>query len=249
MFILFTDFGLNGPYLGQVKAVLHSAVPETPVIDLFADAPVFDPRASAYLLAAYAPPLPAESVVIAVVDPGVGSDRAALALQADKKWYLGPDNGLLSIVSRRSEQVEAWRITWRPAVLSASFHGRDLFAPVAAQLMRGADPPGEPMEADEMVGADWPEHLPAVIYIDVYGNVMTGLRAGQLGWKVQLEVSGRRLRRARTFSDVPTGEAFWYENANGLAEIAVNQGHAGRNLALKIGDPVQILAGDGTLIS
>ena len=101
MFVLFTDFGLSGPYLGQLKAVLHQAAPERPVIDLFADAPMFDPRASAYLLAAYAEALPVQAIVIAVVDPGVGTDRPALALRADERWYVGPDKPC---------RVESWPI-------------------------------------------------------------------------------------------------------------------------------------------
>ncbi len=241
MFVLFTDFGMNGPYLGQLKAVLHQAAPEWPVIDLFADAPMFDPRASAYLLAAYAEALPGQAVVIAVVDPGVGTDRPALALRADERWYVGPDNGLLSIVAQRAQQVDAWQIVWRPEVLSASFHGRDLFAPLAARLSKGEVQPGNRTELTDLVGGDWPEDLPAVIYIDVYGNVMTGLRACRLDWDCDLQVAGRRLKRARTFSDVPEGTVFWYENANGLAEIALNQGHAGRDLEMGIGDPVQVL--------
>ncbi len=241
MFALFTDFGLNGPYLGQLKVVLYQAAPERPVIDLFADAPMFDPRASAYLLAAYAEALPSQSVVIAVVDPGVGTNRPALAMRADERWYVGPDNGLLSIVAQRALHLDAWQSVWRPEALSASFHGRDLFAPVAAGLSKGDMPTGDRTRLTDMIGGDWPEDLPEVIYIDVYGNVMTGLRACRLGWDSDLQVAGRRLARARTFSDVPEGDAFWYENANGLAEIAVNQGHACRDLELGIGDSVRVM--------
>ena len=243
MFVLFTDFGLNGPYIGQVKAVLYRAMPDWPVIDLFADAPQFDPRASAYLLAAYATAIPPGSVVVAVVDPGVGSDRRAVALRVGERWYVAPDNGLLAIVARKAKDAEAWRIDWRPAVLSASFHGRDLFAPVAARLAKGQPPPGTPHGLDRLTGSDWPEDWPAITYIDVYGTAMTGLRASTLSRGCRLEAGGQQLSRVRTFSDVPRGQAFWYENSNGLAEIAVNQGRADRDLTLAIGDPVRILRG------
>ena len=137
MIFIFTDFGLEGPYVGQMKAVLACEAPGVPVIDLFADLPAFDAQAAAYLLAAYGGRLPAGGVCLSVIDPGVGGARAPLALSADGRWYVGPDNGLFAIVARRAESLEAWRITWRPAGLSASFHGRDLFAPVAARLARG----------------------------------------------------------------------------------------------------------------
>ena len=240
MILLFTDFGLEGPYLGQVRAVLHREAPGVPVIDLFADAPVFDPMAAAYLLAAYAEAFPPGSVFLCVVDPGVGGARAPLAVNAAGRWYVGPDNGLLAIAARRGGDARAWRITWRPAELSASFHGRDLFAPVAGRLARGEPPPGEACAPGGLTGRDWPEDLARVVYVDGFGNLMTGLRAARLPTEAGLTAGGRRLARARTFSDVAPGEAFWYENANGLAEIAVNQGHAGRVLGLALGDPVEV---------
>ena len=244
MFILFSDFGLTGPYVGQVRAVLHQLAPGRPVVDLFADAPAFDPVSSAYLLAAYISHLPPDSTVLAVVDPGVGSERAALVLNADGKWFVGPDNGLLSILARRAGRAEAWRIATDVCSLSASFHGRDLFAPVAARLALGEPPLGDPFPTEKLVGFDWPDDRAAIIYLDVYGNAMTGLRADRLDDTTKLLVKGRSLDRARTFSDAPVGTAFWYENANGLAEISVNQGHAGKLLGLAIGDPIESIASD-----
>jgi S-adenosylmethionine hydrolase len=221
-------------------AVLHRDAPGIPAIELFSDAPAFDPQAAAYLLAAYAPEFPAGTVFLAVVDPGVGGPRAPLAVSADGRWYVGPDNGLFAMVDRRAEEARTWEITWRPKRLSASFHGRDLFAPVAARLARGEAPPGgERLDpADNSIGADWPDDLARIVYIDGFGNAMTGLRAAELSPGVVIEAAGRRLSRARRFSDLPAGEAFWYENANGLAEIAVNQGSAAESLALSVGSPI-----------
>lgn len=244
MIVLFTDFGLAGPYVGQMKAVLHRAAPAVPVIDLFADAPAFDPQAAAYLLAAYAPEFPQGTVFLAVVDPGVGGPRAPLAVQADGRWYVGPDNGLFAIVARRAGAARAWEITWRPARLSASFHGRDLFAPVAARLALGEPPPGDDLGAFPPAagpGADWPDDLARIVYIDRFGNAMTGLRAAALGGPTGIEAGGRRLARARSFSDLPPGEPFWYENANGLAEIAINRGRAADQLGLAVGTAVRVL--------
>jgi S-adenosylmethionine hydrolase len=242
MIVLFTDFGLSGPYTGQVKAVLHREAPGIPVIDLFADAPAGNPKASAYLLAAYASWFPAGTVFLCVVDPGVGGPRPAIVVSADDRWYVGPGNGLFELVERRAARARAWDIAWKPERLSASFHGRDLFAPVAAMLARGEAPPG-PLRGDEAHRCrDWPDDLHEVVYIDVYGNAMTGLRAAVLAPGARLAAGGRLLERVRTFGDRPPGTAFWYENANGLAEIAVNQGRADRLLGLAIGSRVEVVA-------
>jgi len=238
MIVLFTDFGLEGPYTGQMKAVLHQMVPGMPVVDLFADAPFGDPKASSYLLAAYTGWFPPKTIFLCVVDPGVGGERPALMVEADSRWYVGPGNGLFELIQRRAEQSRSWDITWKPEHLSASFHGRDLFAPVAAMLARGDPPPDRPRQDTADRRPDWPDDLAEIVYIDHYGNAMTGLRAHALARDARLAIGGRILEVARTFSEVPPGQAFWYENSNGLIEIAVNQGRADRDLNLRIGCPV-----------
>jgi S-adenosylmethionine hydrolase len=241
MIVLFTDFGMAGPYIGQMKAMLYRDAPGVPVVDLFADAPAALPKPSAYLLAAYGQWFPPGSVLLAVVDPGVGSSRAAVVVEADGRLFVGPDNGLFELVVRRAKTALTWRITWRPAGLSASFHGRDLFAPVAARLARGAAL-SDWLDEDEIGRrADWPDELPEIVYIDHYGNAMTGMRAAALPEGARLGAGGRLLAPARTFADVPAGEAFWYENGNGLAEIAVNGGRADAALGLTIGSQVAVV--------
>ncbi len=236
MIVLFTDFGPSGPYLGQVSAVLHREAPGVPIVTLLADAPAHDPRASAYLLAAYARDFPRSAVFLCVVDPGVGSDlQRPLAIQVDGRWFVGPDNGLFEILARRGRSAHAWAITWRPRHLSATFHGRDLYAPEAARLARREAPRGVPatLEPDPA----WPDELYQVIYVDHYGNCMTGVRVSAFP-RGDLIVKGRRLARARTFSDVAAGQPFFYENANGLIEIAVREGRASEVLAIGIGEPI-----------
>jgi S-adenosyl-L-methionine hydrolase (adenosine-forming) len=242
MIVLFTDFGLHGPYTGQVKAVLHQMAPGMPIIDLFADAPVGNAKASAYLLAAYAPWLPAGTVFLCVVDPGVGGARPAIFLEADDRWYVGPGNGLFELIQRRAGKTLSWDIDWKPERLSASFHGRDLFAPVAAKLARGESPPGRPRKDAADRRPDWPADLCEIVYVDRFGNAMTGLRAAMLPANARLAAAGRVLERARTFSDRPPGAPFWYENSNGLAEIAVNQGRADGELGLTIGTLVEVVS-------
>jgi S-adenosyl-L-methionine hydrolase (adenosine-forming) len=193
-------------------------------------------------MAAYAEWFAAGTVFLSVVDPGVGGTRPPIILEADGRWYVGPGNGLFELVERRATSNRSWHIDWKPERLSASFHGRDLFAPVAAMLARGEPPPGRPLGDNAHRRPDWPDDLREIIYIDHYGNAMSGLRAVVLARDATLVAAGRLLERAGTFSDRPPGTAFWYENANGLAEIAVNQGRADQELGLTIGSRVEIVS-------
>jgi hypothetical protein len=243
MLVLFTDFGWQDPYVGQMKAVLAAQAPGVPVVDLLHGVPDFNPHAGAQLLAALAGEFPAGSVFLCVVDPGVGGPRQGLVAEADGRWYVGPDNGLLSIAAGRAREVRYWRIVWRPERISDSFHGRDLFAPVAARVATGLSAGLLPAELVEPIST--PEvcfdtaDLPRIVYIDHYGNAWTGLRAGLVDALETLEVKGRRLSRRRTFQEAAKGEAFWYVNSVGLVELAVNRGSAAAQLGLTVGDPVR----------
>lgn len=241
MIVLFTDFGLGGPYTGQVNAVLQQAAPGVPVIQLFADAPAGRPKPAAYLLAAYAAWFPAGTVLLCVVDPGVGGQRRAVIVEADGRLYVGPDNGLFELVRRRAARPRCWEITWRPPVLSASFHGRDLFAPVAARLARGEPPAATARDAAPEFHADWPDDLAEIVYIDHYGNALTGMRGECLSAGARLACGTSSIAHAETFSAVPRGAAFWYVNSNGLVEIAVNCGRADRALGLAVGSGFAIV--------
>ncbi len=242
MVVLFTDFGLAGPYVGQIKAVLARQAPHVTVIDLFADAPSFCPRAAAYLLAAYVLEFSEGTVFLCVVDPGVGTQqRRPVVVRADGRWFVGPDNGLFNVVARRACECWRWQITWRPERLSASFHGRDLFAPVAARLARGDEPEGEDAPWRREDFEDWPDDLYEVVYIDHFGNAMTGIRAQKLSSGARLTVGEHTLAQARTFGEVERGQSFWYENSNGLVDIAVNSDRAADRLGLQVGLPVKVL--------
>lgn len=237
---LFTDFGLAGPYVGQMKIALLAHASTCPVVDLMHDAPACNPRAAAYLLAALAPRVPEGGVVVGVVDPGVGSIRTPVALQADGRWWVGPGNGLFDIVARRARTTTWWRIVWQPPALSASFHGRDLFAPVAAKLAAGTSASNTLASLPPPVNT-WPEDLAEVIYIDAYGNAMTGLRAACVPNFTAVHLAGHRVARARAFSDVPLGTLLCYENSIGLIEIAAHGASAAAQLALTVGMVVKAL--------
>jgi len=243
MIVLCTDFGGNGPYVGQLKSVLAQAAPSVPVVDFIHDLPMLEPKAAAYLLASLVGELPTEAVVLGVVDPGVGrTDRSPVVMHADGRWYVGPDNGLFSVIAKHAKSSEWWEITWRPERLSNTFHGRDLFAPVAAMLALEEPVPGDLFDADDAVGMHWPDDFGEVVYIDHYGNAMTGIRASTLPSDATLEVADVSIRQAQTFSDVGVGEVIWYENSCGLVEIAMNKADAANQLGLRIGTHVLAVA-------
>lgn len=235
--VLFTDFGPSGPYTGQMESVLQQAAPNVPVINLLSNAPTADPRLSSYLLAALRHSFPANSVFLAVVDPGVGGERRAVVLHADGQTFVGPDNGLLNTVAVQAQDAQWSEITWRPEHCSMSFHGRDLFAPVAAKLaINAADDLLQPFDRNDL--CDWPQDSAEVIYFDYYGNAMTGLRYHEIYAGKTLAVNGIAIKQAGTFGDVEEQQAFWYNNSSGLIEIAVNKGRAEQQLNLELGMPI-----------
>jgi S-adenosylmethionine hydrolase len=239
MIVLFTDYGLQGPYIGQVEAVLCRETPKATVIKLFADLPRQNQKAAAYLLAAYAPEFTAGTIFFCVVDPGVGSfEDNPVVMRIDNRWFIGPDNGVFDILVRRSEKTECWKIHWRPEKLSSSFHGRDLYAPICAMISNGIDIPGEKIQWQDQ--HQWPDELNEIIYIDAFGNCMTGITTATIDKNTILHVSGKKLDYAKNFSAVAEDEPFWYENSNGLVEIAVNRGNAAIELGLNIGTDVKL---------
>jgi S-adenosyl-L-methionine hydrolase (adenosine-forming) len=235
---LFTDFGATDIYVGQVKAVLAQQAPGVPVVDLLHDVPPFQIEAGAHLLAALSQRMPPGAVTLAVVDPGVGTSRRAVVVHAGEHCFVGPDNGLLSVVAARSQASSCREIVWRPAALSRSFHGRDLFAPIAARIAAGTVPSdalGPACKLDVKLDAN---ELAEIVYIDHYGNGMTGLRAGALASTAVLTMNGTRIRHAQVFAQAQPGAAFWYVNSIGLIEIACYQVNAATVIGFRVGDPV-----------
>lgn len=240
---LFSDFGVGGPYVGQVMAVWAVAAPEVPRIELFSGAPAYDVEAGAHLLFAYSRGLPEGSVVEAVVDPGVGGPRAVVVVRADGVWFCGPDNGLLGVVASRAQSCAAWRVEWRPETLSQTFHGRDLFAPIAAHIaVHGAPPqPSAATDPQRLLG-DIADPAERVILVDGFGNLITGIPAATVDSSDKIGIGSVNLGFAPRFCECAPGEAFWYENANGLIEIAVNRGSAAERFGAGIGAPVHVVS-------
>jgi S-adenosylmethionine hydrolase len=241
MIVLLTDFGFGDPYVGQVKARIHELAPEQQVVDLLHDAPDFNAHACAHLLPAFAPHFPAGTTFLCVVDPGVGTARDGVVLSADGRWFVGPDNGVLSVAAARSVDSKVWRITWQPPLVSMTFHGRDIFAVIAAHIAKG-EFPYDKLEIKPKLRVEFDAgDLPRIIYVDHYGNAWTGIRAEAIPQSAIIVVADAEFRHAETFGAVGKGERFWFANSVGLLELAVNRGSAAEKYELKVGDLVQII--------
>jgi len=145
---------------------------------------------------------------------------------------------LFDIVVRRAEYFKCWKIHWRPEKLSASFHGRDLYAPICAMIANGIDIPGEKVIWEDK--HNWPDELNEVIYVDHFGNCMTGIKKSNIDGRQVISIGDLGIKYAQIFADVKQGEPFWYENSNGLIEIAINQGSAEKDLDLSVGSQIVI---------
>lgn len=241
--VLATDYGISGAYVGQLKSAIYTLAPEARVIDLIHDLPAFNPRASACLLASLLEYIPRASVIVGVVDPGVGSEQRPIVLEGDGYTFTGPDNGLFSIVSRKLSEARWFEIVLSARPASNTFHGRDVFAPVAAQIISGATPGLEPVPADTLAGVDFPDDLHEIVYTDHFGNALTGIRYRPSYKNRVLKIHGEAFRYAPAFHCVAPGEGFWYDNSNQLVEVAVRDGSAALRFDLKVGDAVDIEGG------
>jgi S-adenosyl-L-methionine hydrolase (adenosine-forming) len=260
VFITFlSDYGHNDAFVGVCHGVIARIAPEVRVIDLTHDVPRHDVRGAAVVLRRALPFCPA-GVHLVVVDPGVGGTRRAVALRvaAEDRILVGPDNGVLWPAAERFggvvEAVDVARSPHRLEPVSATFHGRDLFAPVAAQLAAGAPlaAAGEPIDPDELETLRLPmPQIEAecvfahVVSVDGYGNVAldvtheegtgAGLRLG-----ASVRVNGTPATYARTFEEVGPGELMLYEDAYRTLALAVNRGSAKDFLDLALDDEVRI---------
>lgn len=240
--LLFTDFGDADLYVGQIETVLDRHAPGARVISLLNEAPCFNVTASAHLLAAMARTVPRGHVFLAIVDPGVGTARDGIVVRVDGRSFVGPDNGLLSIVWSRGTMKSAWRITAWPGNAAVSFHGRDVFAPIAAAVVTG-EFPNENVKSISAPQSLLPaDDLAEIIYVDHYGNVFTGLRGEGLSTDRSLRIRHVDFRHARVFADADPGRGFWYVNSLGLVEVAIPANSAAKMLGLRVGQPVEWIA-------
>jgi S-adenosylmethionine hydrolase len=259
---LLTDYGRDDEFVGVCHAVIHGIHPGAEIVDLTHGIGRHAVGQGAVVLRNTLPYLPA-GVHVGVVDPQVGTERRALALRcADGRLLVGPDNGLLSLAWERAggivEAVDISRSRHRLEPVSATFHGRDLFAPVAAHLSAGAPlaEAGEPVDPEELadVALEAPRReggalVAPAVSVDRFGNA--ALNAAQtdlagteiaLGGEVEVQVRGERYlaRFAATFADVKAGELILYEDAYRSLAIALNRGDAARTLQIRLDDEVRL---------
>lgn len=258
-----SDYGLQDPFVGICHGVFGTICPEARVIDITHGIPRHDVRAAAFVLGAALPFMPV-GVHVAVVDPDVGAQRRAVAMRlADERVLVGPDNGLLSLAWERLggaiEAVDIATSQFRLEPVAATFHGRDIFAPVAAQIAAGASlaESGDPCDPESLVALEVPRFrhedgalVASAIYIDRFGNVQlnvghddlvgSGLR---LGRRVELATAGGETveaQYARTFADVGSDQLLVYEDADQRLAIAVRDGDAAQRLGLRIDAELRI---------
>ncbi|GAB7021729.1 SAM hydrolase/SAM-dependent halogenase family protein [Salidesulfovibrio brasiliensis] len=248
---LLTDFGLSDPYVGQVKAVLAARCPDCHVVDLTHGVEPFNIAQGAFFLASSAGYFPGGSVLLGVVDPGVGSKRRMLVARQDGLTFVAPDNGL-ACLALDAEKTEFYHVREAGDRASSTFHGRDIFAPIAARLASGESPESfcDRVEPSETVRPLWSEPLvrkgqcsARVLHVDRFGNCVLNLRAGALGPLDNLRIRtplGRELPAVDTYSDLPQGASGLLEGSQGFFEIAVNLGSAAREFGLSMGDAVSL---------
>jgi S-adenosyl-L-methionine hydrolase (adenosine-forming) len=258
-----SDYGHADEFVGVCHAVIATICPDADVIDITHGISRHDVRAGAMILRAAMPYLPA-GVVLAVVDPDVGAERRAVAIRgADGRLLVGPDNGLLSLAQQLSggaaEAVDIARSPFRLEPVSATFHGRDIFAPVAARLAAGVALAecGEPLDPSRLVRLELPAPrfedatlVVRAVYVDRFGNVALGVDhdelAGsglKLGRPASIELADHTRRDAQyalTFADVAGGELLLYEDSSRRLALAVCRGSAASDLGIAVDDELRI---------
>ena len=256
---LTTDFGLQDAYVGQIKGAILRRNIQARIIDLTHAIDAHDILAAAVTIRSSYHYFPKQSVHMIVVDPGVGSQRKILVLQADNHIFLAPDNGIFTFLIRDIKQIDAvHRISNRslfPDEISATFHGRDIMAPVAAALAEGMkiSEVGPSIQIEDCLQLAIPktqldEHgiLGRVIHIDRFGNIQTSITSGNLSHYQPSSFAGISIRShtvdgiAATYSDKQAGELVAVIDSSGYLEIAVNRGSAAKKIQCAIGDPVTV---------
>lgn len=254
---LTTDFGLKDPYVAEMKAVILGISPNTSIVDITHDIDKFDVKMAAYTLACASPYFPRGTVHVAIVDPHVGTKRRPILIQTQKEFYVGPDNGVLALAANNQGIEHVFEITNRRLMLSTisnTFHGRDIFAPVAAHLV-GGTPPGEvgpeirkiPTPSFARVVRRKNMLIGAVIHIDGFGNMITNFRQQKLDslgivetLKVKMKNRKLSLKLRRAYAEAKNKEALAIVGSHDFLEISVNQGDAGATFKARRGDKITL---------
>jgi S-adenosylmethionine hydrolase len=253
---LMTDFGLEDGYVAAMKGVILSLVPDAVLVDITHAIPPQDIRWGAYILKSCYADFPSGTIHTAVVDPGVGTERRPLASQTPPFGFMGPDTGLFSLVLAKEKTYEA-RVLENPAVrrpmVSATFHGRDIFAPAAAYLAAGfpfasLGPQAKPADPPWPAPKSTPGGIAGtVLGWDRFGNIVTSIEREHLtplekGGMFHVLFGSQRIRRfGRTYADAPPGHALALLGSSNHLEIAVNQGNAAERFSATRGQSVEVI--------
>jgi S-adenosylmethionine hydrolase len=256
---LVTDFGLADTFVAEMKAVVLSICPEARIVDITHQVDKFDVRMGSFLLASAAPRFPAGTVHVAVVDPGVGSERRPILVEGQRSLFVGPDNGLLIPAAQSEGILRVYELTNRAlmrSMISSTFHGRDIFAPVAAHMVCGTAPKDCGPEISDYVKIDLPEPkigtgriVAEVIHVDGFGNIVTNLRSKHMkelnvvfGKRISVMIRRRRIsaRYVRTYSDLRGGELGVLVGSHGFIEVACREENAAKKLRARSGVVVHV---------
>jgi S-adenosylmethionine hydrolase len=257
---LTTDFGLRGPYVGAMKGVILKLNPQVQIVDITHEIAPQNIREGSLCLAQASGYFPAGTIHVAVVDPGVGGSRRLLCVSMHNQWFLAPDNGLLVWPARGARSIERYELSnrqyWRSPV-SATFHGRDVLAPVAAHLSLGVQADQLGRVVPDWIELAWPTPRRAgdqitgeILIADRFGNLITNISDADLAGIpiANLSCAGFDVRIGRTYSDVADGELVGLFGSYGLIEIATRNGNAAECIRAGVGDAVivQLDIGDRT---
>jgi hypothetical protein len=251
---LTTDFGLSDHFVGVMKGVILKIAPRASIIDISHEVPPFSVLEGAFLIAESYRWFPKGTVHVVVVDPGVGSARRPILIEAAGQFFVGPDNGVLSMVRAAEPKHKVREITnrrWTLDPVSQTFHGRDVFAPVAAKLASGgkAAQAGPKIDDALLLRLPVPEQTNkrtwtgTVLRVDRFGNLITNFRAADFPVRqsMELAIGFERLRKLATnYAEMPFGEPFVIVGSSGYYEVCVNQGHAAKRLGCAAGAPVEL---------
>jgi S-adenosylmethionine hydrolase len=250
---LTTDFGQADGYVGAMKGVILSICPDAALVDISHEIRPQAVEQAAYVLSTAVAHYPPGAIHLVVVDPGVGSDRRPIAVQTQRAAYVGPDNGVISLALAQDPARQAARLTeprYRLPSVSATFHGRDIFAPAAAHLACGAPlhEMGEALPVSDLVqlSISAPEPQPggwrcAILHVDRFGNLITNFQILPHQHGIEVSAGGWWSGPvSRTFSDVAPGELLAYAGSSGYLEIAARGASAAEILSLDVGDMIQI---------
>jgi len=252
---LMTDFGLKDPYVAEMKAVILKICRDAVIVDISHQIDKFNVRMGAYVLASASPYFPEGTINVAVVDPGVGTERRSLCIQTRQGYFIGPDNGVLVLAAKAQGIQHVYELTnteFMMANVSNTFHGRDIFSPAAACLANGKKPPDLGRETRKITTPEFAKVsrrkaglVGTVIHVDDFGNIITNIGEKDLAsirtadaLKIKMKNTWFTLRFCKAYGEVEAQEPLALIGSHNFLELSINQGNASRVFKVKSGDTI-----------